>query len=357
MLGYVFASFGVVFLIQWILSSLDALVAFFVSLESSSLLNYIFSLIPYPFAPGYLISAFFLEINYTPLLIITMGIGVSLFVLFTRTITLSTLESLKSITSEETLVSIRKSPEEKEREPIPIEVKKTSPLVAFIKKDLSIATKDIQTLMFFIIPILIPVISFISGMASAMNMASADPLTVLIPWSTIFFLGIFNSYLLISGFLNIEQSGSAILASLPIRERNQAKAKLGLIYPVQIIGYLLPALIIMRSPLFLPFLLILLCSLPFILAMTLLVMEIKVLLFGKLRFKYVLDEVKMENKTLKWVILIISGGGLGVMLVIMENMLAFILGFIPVLISLLIIGFLLLGILIYSFNRMFPIIE
>ncbi|MGV9171625.1 MAG: hypothetical protein ACOC35_03510 [Promethearchaeia archaeon] len=240
MLSYIFASFTVVFLIQWVLSSLGTLTIFFANLESSALLNYLFSLIPYPFAPGYLLSNFFLNIEYSPVLIITTSIGIFLFILATVEVTLSTIESLKSITSEETLTSIQKVSKEKVIPPKRIEMETNSPIMAFIKKDLSIASKDLQTLMFFIIPIVIPLVSFLSGMGAAMDIQSTSAEYLLIPWSSFFFLSIFNGYLLITGFLNIEQSGSAVLASLPIRERNRAKAKLFLMYPVQIIGYLLP---------------------------------------------------------------------------------------------------------------------
>ncbi|MGV9171626.1 MAG: hypothetical protein ACOC35_03515 [Promethearchaeia archaeon] len=112
-----------------------------------------------------------------------------------------------------------------------------------------------------------------------------------------------------------------------------------------------------QSPLLLPFIMLLLCSLPAVLGVTLLVFELKVLLFGKLRFKYVLDEVNKSGKTLKWIILILSGGGLGTMVIVWGNIASIFIGFIPAVITILFIGLALLSILIYAFNRMFPKIE
>jgi membrane protease YdiL (CAAX protease family) len=83
----------------------------------------------------------------------------------------------------------------------------------------------------------------------------------------------------------------------------------------------------------------------------------KIKFFGQMKYKYVIEEVNKRNKALKWVAMISSEIGLFLTILITGVILMLIYEIVVVLIVMGLLGLFGLGILIFSFVRMFPRIE
>ncbi|GAG81949.1 unnamed protein product, partial [marine sediment metagenome] len=92
---------------------------------------------------------------------------------------------------------------------------------SYIQKDLITASRDIQTLMFLIMPIILPLFMIFS-IVGPIGEDISSPTGIIITWSIILIFSIIVPSMLISGLLNMEESGATILASLPVIPRDQA---------------------------------------------------------------------------------------------------------------------------------------
>ncbi len=355
MLSYVILTFTVIMSIQWVLTSIDEIFVFFSTLQASGLINYFLSLIPYPSSLGYLITSIMIPFEIPIGVWITTLVGFTLFMLLTRKAYKGALLSLRSVTSEEFQVSTIKSPGQVQEGDIKIEIKPLSPIKAFLRKDLSTASRDMQTLMFLIMPIVLPFImmfSFTSAIPDSPDASSA--MVFLIPWSMLLLFCVFSSLMLITGLLNIEESGSSMLASLPINSRDQAIAKLVLILTFQTLGYILPMVTLIINFSFFSLVLLTLAALPIVWATTLVVFELKVYLFGKMRFKFVLEEVNKRRKVLKWLLIVTTEGGICLGTIIAVNIFYSILGPLFTAGIFFIVGCVFLSSALLIFTQMFP---
>ena len=128
---------------------------------------------------------------------------------------------MQSVISTETTIKTEKV----EKKDIQFKIISKSPLKAYIRKDLVSSTRDIQSFMFIFFPIFYPLIMILS-MMGIFNEFTITTEAILIVWSIILMVYMFIPIMLIVGFLNIEESGSSTLASLPLVSRDQAKAKI-----------------------------------------------------------------------------------------------------------------------------------
>ncbi|MBD3196618.1 MAG: CPBP family intramembrane metalloprotease [Candidatus Lokiarchaeota archaeon] len=353
MIGFFLISFSLGFILQWAFSSISFFFDFFMNFENTSTLNLIFSLIPYPFAPSYFLTLFIIP-NYVPdLLWITSIIGFILFLIITFGIYRVAVNSLKGVMSQ--TERDKKEYEPKERESIPekVEIKTKTPLLAYIRKDLTTASRDFQTFMFFILPIILPFIMILSASAS-LNFQTLTEQDLLIIWTFLLLTCAFVPAMLISGLLNMEETGSTILASLPIIPRDQAKSKLIIMLTVQTFSFLTPPLILSLITLKWEFLFLTIATLPLAWSFLVLFFELKIKFFGKMKYRYIIEEINRDHKTLKWAVMLLIQVGFDSLVLIITYSILFIVDFGTFLIIIAIMGSLIFGIFWYSFNRLFP---
>ncbi|MFX1572434.1 MAG: type II CAAX prenyl endopeptidase Rce1 family protein [Promethearchaeota archaeon] len=350
MISYFVIAFASGFIITWGFNSVDTLLVTFTNNEPSDMMNIIFSLIPYPFAPGYLISLSSMP-NQVPLGIIgSTIIGFALFILITVILFRTAQRALRSTISTEIKV------EEVEKREIEVEVTPKSPILAYLRKDLISTTRDLQSFMFIFFPLFYPLILILT-MQVPINMAVTSIEGILILWSIVLAVYLFIPPMLIVGFLNIEESGSSTIASLPILPREQAKAKIILMLSIQGISIILSSIVLMLLTGSIIILILFLVSLPIAWTLLLFMFEMKIRLFGKIKYKYIIEELNKEHKVGKWILMLVSLFLLYVTISIAGNLLFYIFGIITALIALGIIGLIGVSSLIFVFTRMFPKVE
>jgi hypothetical protein len=262
---------------------------------------------------------------------------------------------MRIVTSSAALETKKKTTSKKKPEKeIEVLIESRSPIKAYIRKDLSTTTRDMQTFMFVIMPFIFPFITLIPLLMSSSGLGASYYEDYIVIWSLLTMYQPMVSMMLTSAFLNMEDSGAAILSSLPINPRDQAKAKLFLLGSIQTISYFLPIFLFIGNPEFLNYLLSFIAWYPVVLTLLLSMFQLKIRFFGRMKYKFVVEEVNPEKKIIKWIII---GVGLhliylafnvlgGILLTFYGASLMFLVTFIAGLFS--------LGILLISFNGMFP---
>lgn len=169
----------------------------------------------------------------------------------------------------------------------------TGPRRAFLRQLWMGATRQTQTLMFFLFPLVFPIVGTIGPAVSKA------------PSAAIVYLGaamaaIFSPWMLAQGLTRQEAGAGQLVASLPVRERDRVFPRLALAPLFACTGALLGAALFLRGRD-----LVTGIALAFVPAVTapggLL---FKMLLFGRMRHRVVLDEVRPESATPKWVAVI-----------------------------------------------------
>ncbi|MBN1802587.1 MAG: hypothetical protein JW891_13830 [Candidatus Lokiarchaeota archaeon] len=267
-------------------------------------INIILSLIPFPFAFGYFVSISLYPELLVPELVLSSSIGLILSILIAFILYKRAISSLHSLTEPEGKVKMKKIEKGIYKKNKPIEVTSTSPFKAFIHKDLSLVSRDIQTLIFMISPIALPFIVMISMIGLfdlfAMLVDGALYMRAII---LIFFIAI--PFFLVNGLLNAEESGSSILASLPIVSRDQARSKLTLMTAFECISLIILSILFLSIVKSKEILINFFCTLPMAILFLFLVFETKILLFGRVGKKYVVEEIQKKFKLLKWALIVL----------------------------------------------------
>ncbi|MEJ2248415.1 MAG: O-antigen ligase [Candidatus Lokiarchaeota archaeon] len=300
LLGFIITTLVSVYLVQWAFSQIGSLVNILATIRNANILNLLLSLMPYPLNPSILISISIDPVNIPPWILLNGIIGFALFIIITYYLYDRAVNSINQVISskfENQNVSIQ---EEKE-----IEIKTTNPVISFLKKDLTIATRDIQTLMVFVMPIFVSfvfVLAYLFGKSGGHLIFEAE---IYYYWVIQILFQPFVACLLVYGLLNTEQSGETIISSLPIVPRDQAKAKLILILIIQTIAVLAPSLIYINDYKFPYIVMVSFLALPFVFIFLLLIFLLRIYFFGKVGDYYVIEEVFPENKFQKWAIIFI----------------------------------------------------
>lgn len=356
MAGYFIIAMGSGFILSWSINAFDDLLIIFATFEHSDILNFILSLIPYPFAPGYLMSLIIVPDQIPIGLLFTTIIGVAIFILITwgtykaaiRNLIIATSAEAKGIKAGELFIV----PEEE----IQVEIKTKSPIKSYIQKDLITASRDFQTLMFLIMPIIIPIFMIFS-FSVPIGSDLSSPTGIMITWSIILIFSIIVPAMLISGLLNMEESGATTLASLPVIPRDQAKAKLILMSVIQLISFTILTVVFTIITNSILLLLLFLATIPIVWIFLFLMFEMKMRLFGKMKYKYVIEELNKEHKVVKWILMLLVQIGLYFVISILSFTLFNIFGIEGTALGLFIIGMIGFMILIFVFTKMFPKIE
>jgi len=281
MLGYFTVVFGSGILFSVGFSFIDTIFDSFITNEPPIILNIILSLIPFPFAPAYFVSLSTNPLQVSPGLLVSTLVGFGLFILITWRLLRTAKRALRSTISAEIKI------EKIEKKDIIVEVKPTSPIKAYIRKDLISSTRDIQSFMFIFFPIFYPLIMIFSLQGPIISEVTTIE-SIMILWSIIIGVYLFIPPMLIIGFLNIEESGSSTVASLPISPRDQAKAKIILMLSIQGISLIFTAVILTLLTNSILVLLLFLASLPIGWSFLLLMFVLKIHLFGKMKYKYII---------------------------------------------------------------------
>ena len=274
-------------------------------------------------------------------------IGITIFLLK------KALTNLNVATSTELKI---KSREREVRKEIKVEINRRTTIKSYIHKDILSSTRDMQSFIFFFMPIFYPIV-FMFSMFGVISNEITSIEAIMIMWSIVMLIYLFIPPLVIVGLLNLEESGSSTVASLPMLPREQAKAKIVLMSSIQAISLTLIAIILTFVLNSIMILLLLLISLPIAWTILLFMFEIKIRLFGKMKYKYIVEELHKEHKVEKWIIMIASEIAIYFVILIIGSILFLIYGILITLIVLAIIGFIGLSIVIFIFTRMFPKLE
>jgi len=355
MAGYFIITMGSGFMLSWGINAIYDLLNIFATFEHSDILNFILSLIPYPFAPGYLISLIIAPDQIPIGLLFTTIIGFAIFILITWGTYKVAIRNLKSATSAEPK-EIKTGKLFIVPEEIQVEIKTKSPLKSYIQKDLITASRDFQTLIFLIMPILIPLI-MITSFYGAIGSDASSPTGIMITLSIILIFCIIVPVMLISGLLNMEESGATTLASLPVIPRDQAKAKLILMSVIQLISFTILTVVLTIISNSILLLILSLATIPIFWIFLLLMFEMKMRLFGKMKYKYVIEELNKEHKVVKWFLMLLVQIVLYFVISILSFTLFNIFGIEGTALGLFIIGIIGFMSLAFLFTKMFPKIE
>ncbi len=303
--SYIIIVGGSVFLIQWALNSADNFFLAFARSQFPTLIVMILSLIPYPFAPGYLISSF-ISPNWIPISIwFNILIGFCLFLILVYLIYEQSIKGIQKSSFSTNKIDNKKNVIKSSTQKSQITIKIRSPVRAFIRKDYIIASRNLKSFLSFIMPIIIGFIFTITY--NTTNIRGITPFNIDFIYNMFVIIG-FNlifSGMIINGVLNIEESGSSILAALPLIPRDQAKAKLILMSLIQTITVLAPSLMYIGQDVFLNSLFTALLALPLVILLLIIMFEMWIYLFGKSKKIIIIEELKPEKRILKWTLIFI----------------------------------------------------
>ncbi|MFX0018485.1 MAG: hypothetical protein ACFFDL_11850 [Promethearchaeota archaeon] len=348
--SYAIIIFGSIFIIQMILNSLVTILIASLNLYRSPFYNAILGLIPFPFNPSYLISIFTTTSQIEMPYLLNPIFGLGLYLILIYFVLHKALKSLNNIISLKYKINKRDFSDKKDGP----KIHTTSKIKAFIRKDLLIASRNIQTFMSFIMPIVMSfvfMIFFNISYAGGGDLLSRD---LYYNWIILLGFSLVISGITVYNLLNMETTGRTIIGALPIVYRDHAKAKLIIIILIQIIATLAPVLVYVLHFRFIELLLTVLATLPFVLIFLILTFLLRVRLFGKRKYSYVLEEILPENKTSKWILIFGFEYFLYYLILVISNFLYFSNNFIGLFLILFIIAAIFTAIVISIFNKFFP---
>ncbi|MFX0153643.1 MAG: hypothetical protein ACFE9Q_03870 [Candidatus Hodarchaeota archaeon] len=303
-LSYIIVVLGGIYMIQGILFSFDKVIQLIITIEDISIITTFLSILPYPFNPSYLISFIIVNKGIPIFLLISIFIGLGFFISLTWLIHLRALKSLERITYSNLQEIKERNRIKSFKDENQINIKTRSPILAYLHKDLSIATRDLKMLLSMIIPIIFSCIFTFSFGLINMGEKTVIERDLLLNLISILLINPVISSMLVYGILNIEISGESVLASLPINGRDQAKAKLILLIFLQTLAVFAPIFLYLFTPKFIILLLTAITSLFFCWMFIILIFDLRIIFFGKFKHHYVIEEINQGNRLLKWILII-----------------------------------------------------
>ncbi len=353
LMGFFFVAFGSSFVLQFGMNSIVSLIDDFSTKPPSMDLNILLSFIPLPFAPGYLVGLS-LTTEQVPLILwLSSLIGMAILAVIAFLFYKVAIKSLNSVATIDYNYAKIKKESKTITKPIEIEIKPMSPVKSYIRKDLISSTRDYQSLIFILMPLFYPII-LIFSMQTVITREVSSTFSIMILWAIIMIVNQFIPLLLVGGLLNLEESGSSTLASLPLLPRDQAKGKLILMLIIQGISLILMATLLTILTQSIIVLTLFLSSLPIVWMILLFVFEMKIRLFGTMKYKYVLEEVNKKHKLEKWLLMVGADLAICIFILIIGFTLFVSVGITTSIIALFFIGLVGLSMVIYIFSKMFP---
>jgi len=269
------------------------------SSNSTTILNSVLSFIPFPFSIGYLMTLFIVDFSMVPnLVIIGSVIGFLIYIFVIYLVVKKALKMLRNISSPDIK---RFDPKRKKTVLDDILVKTTTPTRAYMKRDISIITRETQQIMMLIMPIMMPIytaiLSFTGYFTDIFGKTGLTDIFIVL-----MFYVVMNSYILSVSLTNIETGGETITASLPINPREQLRAKLPYYFSTIILAAIISTLFLIGKPIFYPSLYLALAFIPVFPLVGISSLLLKIRLFGKLKNKYALEEINVNKKVLKHIL-------------------------------------------------------
>jgi len=304
-ISHIIVILGSLYAIEWAINSIDVIFRAIIEFENPTIINLILSSIPYPFNLSYLISFIIAFKQVSIGFWISIFIGLGLFVILTWWLHLKASKTLERITFAKYYnlkrdVSSKKIKEKKTE----VSIKTRTPIKAYLYKDLTIASHDLNTFLSMVMPIILSCIFTFSFSIGRIGVPFFLERDILFNWVGILIFSPIISGMLVYGILNIEISGGSVLASLPINPRDQAKGKLILLMILQTIAVFSPLLIYFTSEKFIFLLQIVITSLPITWIFLVLTFELRIHFFSKFKKHYVIEEINPENRLFKWTLII-----------------------------------------------------
>jgi len=272
----------------------------FITIHTAELVITILSFIPFPFAGGFLLTSIAIGFSKVPMLIIIgSSIGSALQIGLALLVFRKALKILQEITSYES----KEKTKQKSKKVVKIEVKIRKPTQSYFRRDIALITRELQMIVYMILPIMIPISTALAS--PIMNgVIGKTGIPTMVPYILSF--AIFSTFFIIVGVTSIETGGETITASLPIKIRDQIKAKIPFLFSIVPFMVLVAVLSQIKIEIFIDALLKTTALLPSIFIVAMFGLFLKIRLFGKLKHKYVLEEVNIQFKELKIIAIIIS---------------------------------------------------
>jgi predicted permease len=301
MVLYMIVAMGAMYLIQIAIAKIPELyVLQSWSADTTNILNIILSIIPFPFAGGYLLTILAMDFsNVNGFLLGGSILGIILFIFLTYFVFRKALSTLRNITSTELKKYSKKKKEVFVKD---IMINTTGPTLAFLKRDFAIITREMSSIMILIMPFMIPLYMLFLPVDDQMIIGPAglsiEMIILLLYVSMV-------SVMLVVGLTNIESGGTTITASLPISVRDQVKAKVPHFVGTIPLALIFAILVRIGTPQFTTMISFVLAFLPVIPIIGLASLFFKAFLFGKMKHKIVLEEIKNEKKFVKNILVIV----------------------------------------------------
>ncbi|MFX0092463.1 MAG: hypothetical protein ACFFBD_11930, partial [Candidatus Hodarchaeota archaeon] len=219
MLSYAIATFSFIILANSVFSLLPTLFqsAPFLSGEMTQIMSLLLSLIPFPFAGAFLIMGVNNISIVSPIVLGGSIIGILLSFLITYVLYKKAIWNLRN----NAFLDSTKTPDsQKKTTTDDIKLKIVSPATAFMKRDLLMASRDLQFMMYLLIPFILPLMGLVSRFQEMPESYSPIMITL-----GCIYIGM-GPIVLMFGLSSLEKSGASITASLPIAVRNEVSAKI-----------------------------------------------------------------------------------------------------------------------------------
>jgi len=351
--SYILIIFGGIFVIEIVLNLLIPFLLNLPNLYYSRLYNLILFLIPFPFNASYIILIFTNIPQMHTLFWLNLLYGFGLYLIAIYFLIRKSFKSLGAVLS----LKHKDQGDDSDRfdDKFPVKIHTTSHFKAFIRKDLLIASRDLQTSMYFIMPIINSFTFMFFFNLSLFGVVGSLNIDIFFN-NWLVFLGIspFLSAIIVYTILNIDKNGKTILDTLPIIRRDQARSKIFIIMLIQILCVITPPLIYIFHPRFIDLFLAGLSALPLVLTFSMTTLLLRILFFGKKKYYYSLDETLPANKTGKWTLILVINFLIYLFSIAVSYYLFYVFNFLLFLLNEIFLSLILLLSLKSKFDKCFP---
>ena len=297
--SYVIIIFGGIFFVEILMNITISLLLQVSNLAYMHVYNIALFLIPFPFNVSYLI-LIFSSLPQMPIIFwLNLFYGLALYLIALYFLIRKSFKSLDNALSLQVSdIALKKF---KKKEKIWIKVK--SHCKAFIRKDLLTASRDIQTSLYFIMPLIMSV-----TFAFFFNFSLASGNGIIIRnyffnnWLVMLGFAPILSAMIVYNVLSIDELGRTIIDTLPIIPREQAKSK---IYLIVLIAVISPTFLYVLHYRFIDFFLAFFFTIPYVIIYSLLTFLLRTYFFGEKKHSYTLDIIRPQNKINKWALILI----------------------------------------------------
>jgi hypothetical protein len=350
---YVLIILGSIFVIEIVLNLLTPFLLSLPNLHFSSIYNIALFLIPFPFNASYIILAFY-TIPQMPLhywLNLLYGFSLYLIVLY-----FLVRKSFKSLGSVIFLKNKDKSDDNnRSDDKYHVKINTVSHFKAFILKDLLLASRDLQTSMYFILPIINSfTFMFFFNLSLFGELGSLNIDVFFNNWLVILGISPILCGIIVFTILNIDKNGRTTLDTLPIIRRDQARSKIFIIILVQTLAVITPSFIYVLHPAFIYILLACFSALPLVLTFSLTTFLLRIYFFGKKKSSYSLEEIVPTYKIGKWAFILVINALIYMFSIAISSYLFYTFNFLLFFLNLIFFSFILLLSLKGNFDKLFP---